>query len=306
MGGVFAINPDGTLKWHFINIDQTDVFPTVAIGDDGTLYFGTGILGFFALNPDGTEKWNFMTGQHIESSTAIGSDGTIYFGSWDNYFYALNPDGTEKWKFKTAGEGIVSTPGIGSDGTVYIVANDKHIYAFSPGGTLKWKFFLDGGKELPSSPAIGADGTIYVASSWSDGQKDTFFAINPDGTIKWSYNIGSAGPSPAIGADGTVYIASYNYNIYAFGGPGEEQEEKEGVTPKEFIEEEPAPRERVDEIIYVWNPKEEEAKEGSALEPSVEGQEGEPLQTEPAVSFFHKFINLIITFFKKLFGLFEF
>ncbi len=35
----------------------------------------------------------------VDSCPAIGDDGTIYFGSDDNYFYALNPDGTLKWKF---------------------------------------------------------------------------------------------------------------------------------------------------------------------------------------------------------------
>ncbi len=43
----------------------------------------------YALNPDGTLRWFYHTGDSIYSSVAIGEDGTIYFGSWDRYLYAI-------------------------------------------------------------------------------------------------------------------------------------------------------------------------------------------------------------------------
>ena len=48
--------------------------------------------------------------------------------------------------------------------------------------TLKWSF-TTGGVIMYSSPAIGSDGTIYVGS-------DKLYAINPNGTFKWSYTTG--------------------------------------------------------------------------------------------------------------------
>jgi len=54
-----------------------------------------------AVNPNGTVKWRYPTGYKIISDPAIGDDGTIYCGSGDTYFYALNPNGTLKWRFKT-------------------------------------------------------------------------------------------------------------------------------------------------------------------------------------------------------------
>jgi hypothetical protein len=47
---------------------------------------------------------------------------------------------------------------------------------------LKWVFTA--GVRL-SSPAIGGDGTIYVASS-----DKKLYAVNPDGTMKWSFLMG--------------------------------------------------------------------------------------------------------------------
>jgi outer membrane protein assembly factor BamB len=66
-----------------------------------------------------------------------------------------------------------------------------------------------------SSPAVGGDGTIYVGSA--DGQ---LYAINPDGSLKWSFpTVSSVISSPAIGGDGTIYVGSYDYKLYAI-GPG--------------------------------------------------------------------------------------
>jgi outer membrane protein assembly factor BamB len=68
---------------------------------------------------------------------------------------------------------------------------------------LKWSYPTAG--VVRSSPAISADGTVYVGSN--DGK---LYAINPDGSPKWSYTTGGIiwASSPAIGSDGTVYIGS--------------------------------------------------------------------------------------------------
>jgi eukaryotic-like serine/threonine-protein kinase len=66
---------------------------------------------------------------------------------------------------------------------------------------------------VESSPAIGADGTVYVGS---DDNK--LYAINPDGSLKWTYITGDyVRSSPAIGANGTVYVGSYDGKLYAIG-----------------------------------------------------------------------------------------
>ncbi len=99
-GALYAINPDGTEKWtnHFIGDSTTP--STVAIGDDGTIYYkgyqvisGTGREGLFAINPDGTEKWLFQK-DHASSgisSPAIGTDGTIY-AVLDDKLFAIYSD----------------------------------------------------------------------------------------------------------------------------------------------------------------------------------------------------------------------
>ena len=57
---VYAINPDGTVKWKF----KTDgyygrVFTAPAVGPDGTVYaVGLDPATLYAINPTGTLKWN--------------------------------------------------------------------------------------------------------------------------------------------------------------------------------------------------------------------------------------------------------
>jgi outer membrane protein assembly factor BamB len=69
-----------------------------------------------------------------------------------------------------------------------------------------------------SSPAIGIDGTIYV------GGGGKLFAINPNGTLQWSFVTGDNVPSsPAIDEHGTIYVGSLDNHVYAVYPDGTEK-----------------------------------------------------------------------------------
>ncbi len=88
---VYAINPDGTLKWKYTTGNY--IYGSPAIGSDGTIYIGSNDKNVYAINPDGTLKWKYTTGNYIYGSPAIGSDGTLYIGSYDYKLYAFkDPD----------------------------------------------------------------------------------------------------------------------------------------------------------------------------------------------------------------------
>ena len=210
---LIAINANGTLKWK-CGVSG-DVSSSPAIADDGTIYVGTmrdfGYGDIVAVNPNGTRKWTYPTGYYITSSPTIGDDETIYCGSGDTYFYALNPNGTLKWRFKT-GDYIKGPASIADDGTVYVGSYDNYLYAFYPNnGTVKWKL---NGMGTETNPSIAEDGTIYIGD-------EKLFAINPNGTLKWSFSLGPGRhihkSSPAISADGTIYVGT---NIGEVSGGG--------------------------------------------------------------------------------------
>ncbi len=208
---LYAINPDGSLKWKYQTGDR--IFSSPAVAPDRTIYVGSHDHCFYAINPDGSLKWKYQTGDYIYSSPAVAPDGTIYVGSYDHYLYAINPDGSLKWKYLT-GNKLYSSPTVTSDGTIYVGSNDRNLYAINPDGSLKWKFWA--GSYVYSSPAVAPDGTIYVGS-----YDHYLYAINSNGSLKWKYQTGDyIYSSPAVAPDGTIYVGSNDNYLYAINPDG--------------------------------------------------------------------------------------
>jgi outer membrane protein assembly factor BamB len=136
---------------------------------------------------------------------------------------------TSDWSlFNSTGDSITMSHTWLTPETYYIKAQAKDVYDmtsdWSDGfpvmitnlGTLKWRYHTSDYQEIVSSPAIGSDGTIYFGSL-----NDTLYALNPDGTLKWSYSTnGDIYSSPAIGSDGTIYFGSYDNYLYALNPDG--------------------------------------------------------------------------------------
>ncbi|MGA1824074.1 MAG: PQQ-binding-like beta-propeller repeat protein [bacterium] len=212
-GKLYALNPNGTLKWEATTNDSIEN-SSPAIGSDGTIYVGSTDGYLYAFDPNGTLNWRYSTGGEIHSSPAIGTDGTIYVGSCDKKLHAIYSNGNARWSYPT-GAAVYSSPAIGSDGTIYVGSYDNKLYAIHPDSSLKWSYST-GGHIKYSSPAIGSDGTIYIASD-----DHNLYAINPDGSMKWRYATGDNGFSSAvIGSDGTIYIGSQDKKILAMNPDG--------------------------------------------------------------------------------------
>jgi outer membrane protein assembly factor BamB len=209
----------GTKLWAF----QTGgkVISSPALGADGTIYVGSDDYNLYALSPTGAKRWSFAASDVIEAAPVVAPDGTIYVGSYDGTLYALGPDGTERWQFPT-GNKIMAPAALAVDGTVYIVSADGNLYALSPNGSQKWTFKTGTfGSPVSSfgAPSVGLDGTVYVASSQFLGTSSLRLnALNPDGTVRWSFRNPSLlelVTSPVIGSDGTVYAATSGGFSYA-------------------------------------------------------------------------------------------
>ena len=215
-GKLYAINLDGTTKWKCKT--SNIIYGSPAIGSDGTIYLGCLDFVVYAINPNGTIKWTHKTGAAIYGSPSIGSDGTIYVSSQDGNLYAFNPDGTIKWTFEHSG---YCAPSIGKDGTIYL-ESWSCIYALNPDGTVKWTYSAECAGYGPIT--IGADGTIYfgcLSSLQVYGVDESGFtdlyALNSNGTLKWSYHVGGVIGGITVGPDGSIYVGTRaTENFYAF------------------------------------------------------------------------------------------
>jgi outer membrane protein assembly factor BamB len=211
-GKLYAINPNGTLKWQFSAGGSSTYFSSSpAIGKDQTIYLGCGNSNFYAINPSGTGKWTNNLSGAIFSSPAIANDGSIYVGTLNSKLCGLNANGTVKtgWPF-TAGGAIYSSPAIASNGTVYVGGMNGYLYALNPSGSLSWATSLGGA--LFSSPALGRDGTIYIGSD-----NGRVYGVNPNGTVKWTSvdTVGMVRSSPLVPSTLTMFAGNQNGKLYA-------------------------------------------------------------------------------------------
>ena len=239
---LFAINPDGTLRWQAFESAVEALRNTPVIGRDGTLYFVYHNIPLTALNPlNGEVIWSCPLGvnDHCMASPAIDDDGRIYIAQQPGLLYAVSSDGQIDWTFDLASVGfsgiLRSSPAIGSDGSIYFGINTGNpvsaFFALNHDGTLKWKFEpSDLPDDVPnthfdiySSPAIGSDSVVYFGQEFgrvyalrcSDGSLISLTETNSG--ITWS--------SPALDSRGVLYISDLSGTLFAF------QTKSDGLDP---------------------------------------------------------------------------
>lgn len=99
---LFALNPDGTLRWIFepedlpadTPPDHFDIYSSPAIGSDGTIYFGQEYGRVYALRPaDGSVLWMQSTRSGITwPSPAIAMTGKLFIADLSGRCYAIATD----------------------------------------------------------------------------------------------------------------------------------------------------------------------------------------------------------------------
>lgn len=77
---LYAVNPDGTVKWTFPGYAYIEG-GTPCTSKEGIIYFGTTGDKIVAVNPNGTLRWVRDLTHPCQSPPAIAADGTIYIGS---------------------------------------------------------------------------------------------------------------------------------------------------------------------------------------------------------------------------------
>jgi outer membrane protein assembly factor BamB len=122
---------------------------------------------------------------------------------------------------------------IGGDGTLYTTVwngatSADSVAALDPAtGATRWSFHPTPSVPTtvpPISPAIavGPEGNVYAAFT-----QGPFFALRPDGSVRWQFTTGRTGPSgdlsafsqPLVDADGRVYVGERSV-VYAFESDG--------------------------------------------------------------------------------------
>ncbi|MDQ7826941.1 MAG: PQQ-binding-like beta-propeller repeat protein [Candidatus Eremiobacteraeota bacterium] len=244
-----AFNPDGTVKWAFL--DEPAKSSPVLDGE-GNAYIRTA-GNLCALDKDGKKLWSYPTSGFSswdDTPPAIGPDGTVYIirgnpegmgTSSQNLRFQAVKDGNLLWHYDAIGDPTGDPRAmVGRDGTVYLSASkaQKKPGGWFSSGEIKEKDFLialkpDGREKFrvpveswPSythgNIAEGPDGSIYACH----GERN-LSCYTPGGKLKWTYTLnekvtGANGHArltqvPAFDEEGSLYLASDTSAAYPEG-----------------------------------------------------------------------------------------
>ena len=222
---LYALHPNGTLKWRWDSGSSCWIESSPAIGPSGDLYFHHNCLGLVALNSNGQQQWIRSGLGEAFNSPSVGPDGTIYIGDTSG-FYATNPDGTHRWQVSVSNWMYQASSAISADGsTIYRGDNGGILYAFDSSGSIRWQYDTGIRGPIFAAPALAANGIVYFTQEWSSSvgpdDRGYLYALRAsDGALLWRNEIGWSSASPAIAANGTLYAsgddAAGNEVLYAF------------------------------------------------------------------------------------------
>ncbi len=260
LGGFYAINPDGSLKW--VN-NSIRVLDSAVLGPDGQIYviayaYPENHPFLLALNPDGTERWRYdwFSVDYYGAELAIDQDGNIYhltgcYSQSDQRVHpsllAFNPQGSIIWLYdimdrQTYPHGVCAVSGLtlgGSassaldeEGNIYAVVSfppeldGTILFALRPDGTEKWRRTFNDG--WAAGISIDQDGTWIYVSVVALGGYGKIHAIDPSSPNqdKWVVYVQGLGSAVTIGTEdiyvtgGSAPDGTWRSYLYAFDKQG--------------------------------------------------------------------------------------
>lgn len=156
---VYAINPDGSLKWKYLT-DTEEAFTSPPMADsNGNIYLATPDKKIISLDFGGQKRWETGVHEEIFAPMALDSDNNIYAVALDGVLLSYGPGRKLRWKKwvdrKTAGGPIID-----SSSRLYI-CGEKSVYLYDRDGGKKTSFSLDSKTGIiTTQPVITAEGKI--------------------------------------------------------------------------------------------------------------------------------------------------
>jgi len=206
---IYAVNPDGTTKWVYETTLTNGLVAGPNVGPDGNVYAITHApgIGVFSLDPDGNLRWSEQelgyTPIGEQGQEIVFNDSQIFYcqdGHYDSYDF----DGNKVFDQSVVTQYNDSSPqpAVGPNGDSYVEWWGR-LHSYDSSGNLNWIAFDVGGSYL-RDPDVGPDGTIYV---WRN-VFNTLWALNPDGSEKWSYNDPESLMEPVVSPDGETLVVT--------------------------------------------------------------------------------------------------
>lgn len=235
---LYALNPDGSLKWRLaLPGTHTGGF-LINIAPDGTLYaFSYGSQSYVVAVEDrgasGAIKWTSVLSSGSGIGATVDDSGRIYVSTrWE--VAAYDSDGNLLWEdgnWPVRSLGRIAVPVLDSTRNVLYIAARDTVVAFNPEtGSRLWVLTDLPAHSNDTTAALGPDGTIYVTVTGDGSSVNSqpyVCAVAPTGSLKWcreavgsyatNYQIGS----PVSDAQGNVYALTTQGFLVGFSPTGD-------------------------------------------------------------------------------------
>jgi hypothetical protein len=189
---ISAYNPNGTLKWRFVQNPRANILLGPNVGPDGNIYaVATQGMGVLSLTPQGQLRCSAFEGYArpiVDYQEVVfgmnGSNLQLYFDA-NNHFKASKSDCSTAFAISDSSR---LQPAVAPDNTVYVGG-----MRFSPNGTLINSAVFPGPINDVSPADIGSNGIVYVIQN-----QTLLHVMNPDLTERFSATIGTLLTAPKV------------------------------------------------------------------------------------------------------------
>jgi len=198
-GPVYALDRSGAIQWAY-RPDYSPSSSALMLDRDGNLYFSM-VAKIFSLTPDGQKRWEADCPGNVFRMSEHGAlgDGVIYSTCDENFSAFSTADGQELWRVPISNFDDKAT--VLKNGAL-VLNKGWTLSAFDSGGNSLWTFpppdyiappprkgLISDAPFFDYPAAVGKDETLYLGSGDSE-----LSAFTPDGTLKWTYDVGFTGP----------------------------------------------------------------------------------------------------------------
>ncbi len=203
---LYALSDSGNIIWRFFMRDPP--VSSLTIGNDHTIYIGTGTGKIIAVNPLGKFIWQVGLDGNILGNTLSGHVGTLFAVTSSGYVYAVSHRGIIRYREKLPA--LPSGAPVMNNRYLLVPCINERLYALDKWGTKKWEFLFSG-KLLAS---LCTDTVFYGGT-----ETGTVVAVSMDGRKLWSTTL-QAPVSALVLSFSNVLFCNSGVNILSLNSSG--------------------------------------------------------------------------------------
>jgi outer membrane protein assembly factor BamB len=217
VGGIYAINPDGTLKWRNKRFMQGFLTRYYSITRDSKLVIPWSDSIFILSSQTGSLLDSFYVPGVLAKELVFSTDGDTIFYIIPGALIALLLDGEILWSFSLGNNSGI--PIVDNINRVYLYGSQsgsRYLFCINPDGSENWKFPFSTSTEYfenYSSPTIDGYGNIIFQTSTDDS--GYVYSVDYYGNLNWKTTLGHYGIDGAFinhglvcDAEGKIYCGS--------------------------------------------------------------------------------------------------